>query len=404
MNERIILHSDVNNFFASVECANRPELMDKPVAVTGNPEKRTGIILAKNEVAKKFGIKTGQTLFEAKQLCPDLICLPPHHSLYEQISKQIHEIYLEYTDQVEPMGLDECWLDVTSSKNILNKTALEIANELRQRIKNEFKITVSIGISFSKVFAKLGSDMKKPDAVTIIPKNKFKFMTYHLPLNSIVGIGRRLEKKFSDMNVLTIGDFVGLDDHLLQKLTNKTCVELKHDLLGENGAVVKSYYELEPPKSIGNGTTTIKDIKTKNEIEKVIHFLAERVSSRLIHHNFTAHTISVAVKTNELKTFGHSKKISATNSSLVLSNEALSLLDNFWKYDLPVRAVRVKVSGLEDISSSKQLSFFNAKKEKLAESVKALTEKYGEKAVYIASETENYINSHTFEEWKKYKE
>ncbi len=401
MNERIILHSDVNNFFASVECADKPELMDKPVAVAGNPEKRTGIILAKNEIAKKFGIKTGQTIFEAKQLCPDLICLPPHHDIYERISKQIHEIYLEYTDQVEPMGLDECWLDVTSSKNVINKTALEIANELRQRIKDEFKITVSIGISFSKVFAKLGSDMKKPDAVTIIPKNKFKFLTYHLPLNSIVGIGRRLEKKFTDMNVLTIGDFVKLDDFLLQKLTNKTCVELKHDLLGGSGERVKSYYCLEAPKSIGNGTTTIKDIMSRKEIEKVIHFLAEKVSSRLIQQHFHTHTISVSVKTNELRTFGHSRKISATNSSLVLSNEALSLLDSFWKYDLPIRAVRVKASDLEDISSSKQLSFFNIKKEKLAESVNKLTEKYGEKAVFIASETESYINRHTFDSEEK---
>ncbi len=402
MNERIILHSDVNNFFASVECADKPELMAKPVAVAGNPEKRTGIILAKNEVAKKFGIKTGQTIYEALQLCPNLICLPPHHALYEQISKQIHEIYLEYTDQVEPMGLDECWLDVTSSSKVLNKSALEIANELRQRIKDEFKITVSIGISFSKVFAKLGSDLKKPDAVTIISKENFKKMTYDLPLNSIVGIGRRLEKKFTSMNVLTIGDFVKLDDTLLQSLTNKTGVELKHDLLGNSGAKVKSYYELEPPKSIGNGTTTIKDIMTRAEIEKVIHFIAERVSGRLINHNFNAHTISISVKTNELKRFGHSKKISPTNSSLILSNEALSLLDTFWKYNLPVRAVRLKASNLENISSSKQLSFFGEKKERLAESVNKITQKYGEKAVYIASETENYINKHTFDEEEEF--
>ena len=174
MKDKIILHVDANSFYASVECARHPELKNLPVAVSGNPKKRNGIILAKNEIAKKFGVKTGQPIFEAKKLCPELICLPPHHALYEQISKQLHQIYLEYTDLVEPMGLDECWLDITSSKKLLHKTALQIANEIRERIKSEFGFTVSIGVSFSKVFAKLGSDLKKPDAVTVLSKTNFK--------------------------------------------------------------------------------------------------------------------------------------------------------------------------------------------------------------------------------------
>ena len=174
MNERTILHSDVNNFFASVECKDKPQLKNQPVAVTGNPEKRTGIILAKNDVAKSFGIKTGQTIFEAQKLCPNLVCLPPHYNLYEQISKQLHQIYLQYTNLVEPMGLDECWLDVTDSLKILNKTGEQIAYEIKEKIKNQFGITVSVGVSFSKIYAKLGSDLKKPDAVTVITKSNFK--------------------------------------------------------------------------------------------------------------------------------------------------------------------------------------------------------------------------------------
>ena len=178
MKERVILHSDVNNFFASVECANSPELFDKPVAVTGNPEKRNGIILAKNEIAKKFGVKTGQVIGEAKALCPGLICLPPHYQLYEEISGKLHQLYLEYTNFVEPLGLDECWLDVTDSLKYLKKTGVEIAGELRSRIQENFNFTVSVGVSFSKIFAKLGSDLRKPDYTTVISRENFQKITY----------------------------------------------------------------------------------------------------------------------------------------------------------------------------------------------------------------------------------
>ena len=248
MKERTILHSDVNNFFASVETVSRPELKDKPVAVTGNPKKRTGIILAKNEIAKKYGVATGQAIWEAKVLCPDLVCLPPHYDLYEEISQKLASIYLEYTDFVEPLGLDECWLDVTDSIKYLGKNGKEIADELRHRIKEEFGITVSVGVSFSKLFAKLGSDMKKPDATTCIPKCKFKEMTYHLPLNVIVGIGRRFEKKFNKMNIKTIGEFVTLPDTFLKELMGKTGVELKADLLGVRESLVQNYYTLPTAK------------------------------------------------------------------------------------------------------------------------------------------------------------
>ena len=398
MNESIILHSDVNNFFASVECAAKPELKDKPVAVAGNPQKRTGIILAKNEVAKKFGIKTGQTIFEAKALCPELICLEPHYHTYEKISSNLHKIYLEYTDQVEPLGLDECWLDVTSSSKVLGKTGEEIAYEIKERIKKEFGITVSVGVSFSKIFAKLGSDLKKPDAITILSRENFKEKTYHLPLNSIVGIGRRLEKKFTNMNVLTIGDYVSLDDDYLKKITNITGVELKHALLGEFDHKINSYYDVEQVKSIGNGTTTIKDITSRNDIQKVVYFLSEKVCQRMINRSLIAKTISVSVKTNELKTFGKSKTIYPTNSSQIFAKECMILLDSFWHYDIPIRAVRVNGSNLESTHEFKQLSLFNDKKESLSKSIAYLTKKYGESAIYVASETPDFINKHTFKD------
>lgn len=270
--ERTILHSDVNNFFASVECADKEELKNKPVAVTGNPEKRNGIILAKNEIAKKQSVKTGEAIWQAKQKCPDLVCLPPHYDLYEKISLKLHELYLDYTDFVEPLGLDECWLDVTNSLNYLQKTGKEIADEIRERVKEEFNITVSVGVSFSKIFAKLGSDMKKPDATTVISKENFKQMTYNLPLNSIVGIGNRLERRFQNMNVVTIGDFVNLSQDIIRPIMGKTGIELQEKLSGRLIEEVPCYFNLSLPKSIGNGTTTVIDITKRSEAIKIANF------------------------------------------------------------------------------------------------------------------------------------
>lgn len=389
MKERTILHSDVNNFFASVETVSRPELKDKPVAVTGNPKKRTGIILAKNEIAKKYGVATGQAIWEAKVLCPDLVCLPPHYDLYEEISQKLASIYLEYTDFVEPLGLDECWLDVTDSLKYLGKTGKEIADELRHRIKEEFGITVSVGVSFSKLFAKLGSDMKKPDATTCIPKCKFKEMTYHLPLNVIVGIGRRLEKKFSKMNIKTIGEFVTLHDTFLKELMGKTGVELKADLLGVRESHVQNYYTLPPPKSIGNGTTTIRDILTRAEIEKTIYFLAEKVSARLIKQGLFCQTLTISIKSNTLERSAKSQKIKPTQSVADLAKEGMKIADKLWKYNKPIRAIRLRASYLIS-DKAKQLSMFDKEKD-YSHALDLVNQKYGK--VFLASDTSSFLNT-----------
>lgn len=399
MNERTILHSDVNNFFASVECQNKPELKNKPVAVTGAPEKRTGIILAKNDIAKSFGIKTGQTIYEAKRLCPELVCLAPHYSLYEQISQKLHQIYLEYTDLVEPLGLDECWLDVTSSQKVLKKTGEQIAYEIKERVKKQFGFTVSVGVSFSKIFAKLGSDLKKPDAVTVIPKSKFKEIVYPLPLNSIVGIGHRLEKKFKLININTIGEFCNLSKNYINSLMGKTGVRLLENLQGSEDDKVANYYHLTPPKSIGNGTTTIKDITSREDIEKVLSFLAEKVSKRLIGQNYQTKTITVTLKSNTLEKFRKSNTFPPTFASSVLLREAMTILDSFYDYSQPIRAIRLRASNLESISAHKQLSLFDEKAEKSSIGIKNITSKYGSDAIYRASETQSYINrkNHTEE-------
>lgn len=392
MIERTILHSDVNNFFASVECASHPELKGLPVAVAGDPEKRTGIILAKNEIAKAKGIKTGQTIFEAKRLCPNLVCLAPHYSQYESISKQLHEIYLQYTDLVEPMGLDECWLDVTPSLKFLGKTGEEIAYEIKERIKREFNFTVSVGVSFSKIYAKLGSDLKKPDAVTVIPKDKFKQIAYPLPLNSIVGIGRRLDKKFERMNINTIGEFCQLKESYLDRIMGVTGVKLLRELKGEDGDKVICYYDQPTPKSVGNGTTTIIDIHKRADVEKVVAFLAEKISKRLIDGHFEGRTISVSVRTTDLKFVGKSCSYSPCYSSEEITAHAMQILDGFYDYTAPIRAVRVNVSNLDKIDKSQQLTLFDEKPSKTAQTIKNIAEKYGNDIIYKASDSEKFIN------------
>lgn len=386
---KVILHADVNNFFASVECSTKPELADKPVAVTGNPNKRTGIILAKNEIAKKYGIKTGQVIGEAKALCPELVCLPPHYDIYEEISGQLHELYLEYTNFVEPLGLDECWLDVTHSLKILKKTGEEIADELRRRVQEMFNFTISVGVSFSKIFAKLGSDMRKPNFTTIIPYSNFKELTYNLPLDSIVGIGRRLNKKFSAIDVDTIGKFVELDDQFLDNIMGINGTNLKKDLLAQRHVPVLDYYNLPPPKSIGNGTTTIKDISSRNEIKKVIFFLAQKISARMIKHKVKGECIYIRLKSNNLKSVKKSSKIPPTNEAKDIAEEALKLCDLIYKYNYPIRAIRVKMSMLSS-SNYKQLSMFEKEKKDISKTIVEINKKYGD--IFLASDNANFIN------------
>ena len=392
MKRKTILHSDVNNFFASVECVTNPKLFGKPVAVTGNPKKRTGIILAKNEIAKQFGVKTGEAIWQAQQKCPDLVTVGPHYDVYEKISKQLHELYLEYTDLVEPLGLDECWLDVTPSLKYLGKSGKQIADEIREKVKEKFGFTVSVGVSFSKLFTKLGSDMKKPDATTVIPYEKFKEMTYNLPLNSIVGIGSRLTARFSKMNINTIGEFVSLKENFIKEIMGKTGVELHQKLKGEFAEEVACYYHLVPPKSIGNGTTTISDIISRDDIKSVVSFLSEKVSIRMANENFEGSTISVTLKTADFERFHHSKTISPIRSREEIVEQIMNLVDSFWKYDRYVRAVRVRVSNLKSLERVEQLSFFNEETNNLTKSIQIVKDKYGADKIHVASDTVSFIN------------
>lgn len=247
---RRILHCDANNFYASVECMLDESLRDKYVAVSGNPDKRHGIILAKNQKAKAMGVKTGETIWEAKKKCPELVLVPPQFDEYVKISNRIFDIYCQYTDRVEPFGIDECWLDVTHSTKLF-KSAENIAEELRQRIKSEIGITISVGVSFNKIFAKLGSDMKKPDAVTIIDEDNYKQKVWPLDVGDLLMIGRHTQEKLRKIGINTIGDLANAP---LKILTDKFGIlgeKMRQNANGENDEPVRFYYERPVPKSIG---------------------------------------------------------------------------------------------------------------------------------------------------------
>lgn len=392
MRDRIILHCDANSFYASCEVATRPELLGKPVAVAGNVEKRTGIILTKNHIAKKYGVVTGEAIWQAKQKCPDLVCLLPNFKLYEEFSKRLRKIYEDYTDRVEPFGIDECWLDITTSAKFFG-TGEEVANIIRERVKKELGITVSVGVSFCKIFAKLGSDYKKPDAVTVISKENFKDIVYPLPIDSIIGIGRRLTEKYHRINVFKLGEIIKIPDNIIKAKFGKLGLELKQKLLGNDNEDVSlcNYYRLE--KSIGNGTTTIKDIKTKDETHSVINALCEEISQRLRHKNFCAKGISVTIKTSDFKYLSKSCALSfATNSAGDLFKGAINLLETFWTYSLPVRAIRICSFNLENASIHQLNMFENVyKKESLNKAIDKIRDKYGYFAIVPASMCKNRL-------------
>lgn len=396
MKQRIILHCDVNNFFASVECALNPSLKDLPLAVTGEKSKRNGIVLAKNNIAKMYGVQTGDVIFKAKQKCPDLVCVRPHHDVYEKYSKKIRKIYEEYTDRVEPFGIDECWLDITDTLKFFG-TPLEIANTLRKRIKEEIGVTISVGISFSKIFAKLGSDMKKPDAVTQIPFSTFKKQTYHLPLNSIIGIGKKLEIKLNKMNIYTLGDLANYDTKIIKAKFGVVGESLQKKLQGFDDDEIASAFDVKQVKSIGNGTTTIVDIKNMAEMKSVVMFLCDEIATRLRKKNLVGSTIHISLRTNELTWTSKSHTINnLTNTAKDIYNESIKMIEKMWDNFTLIRSVRISLSNLQDETAINQLNFFDKKnnKKQLNKAIDKIREKYGYESIQpLITKNEELINS-----------
>ena len=375
-----VLHCDANNFYASVEMAKDPSLRGKNLAVCGDPQKRHGIILAKSEGAKRLGVKTGQTIREAQERCPDLILIPPDFPSYVKYSKALFNLYTSYTDRVESFGLDECWLDVSGSHTLFGSSE-HIAEELRRRAREELGITISVGVSFTKVFAKLGSDYKKPDAQTLISEENYKEIAWPLPVQDILMVGAGEHS----VGIRTIGDLARTDEALLVQKLGKMGSTLRAWANGEEDSPVKLYYETHKPESVGNGSTAEKDLTTRDECIQLITAMAERVGTRLRRHGMLANGVHLYIKSNALTTRGKQRRIPMpTASATDLKDAALPLLDELWKEgsSLPVRAITITAIYLIDSKEYVPTSLFEndelaQKHTRLEKSIDKIRDKYG---------------------------
>ena len=379
--ERIILHSDMNNFYASVECLYHPELRGKPVAVAGDPEARHGIVLAKNYPAKACGVQTGDPLWMARQKCPDIVFTPPHYDRYMQFSTAAREIYSEYTDQVEPYGLDECWLDVTGSIALFGD-GRAIADELRRRIRQELGVTASVGVSYNKIFAKLGSDMKKPDATTVITSERFKEIVWPLPVSDLLYVGRATHAKLKRYCIKTIGDLAAADQRFLQRLLGQNGMMLWCFANGLDTSPVSNIGAKSLIHSIGNSTTAPRDLVTDEDIKITLYVLCESVSARMREYDFVCDTLQLGVRDNELQSYERQGKLPYPNrTAKALFEKAFELYKRNHLSGKPVRSLSVRACRLS-VRENEQLSLMPdvaaiQKQEELESAVDALRNRFG---------------------------
>ena len=339
---RTILHSDCNCFYASVELLHHPELRGKPVAVGGDPEARHGIVLTADYTAKRHGVKTGMALWQAKQVCQDITFLPPRMDLYLRFSKMAQEIYAEYTDKREPYGIDESWLDVTDSVSIKGD-GYRIAQEISSRMKKELGITVSVGVSFNKIFAKLGSDYKKPDAITTMNKDEYKEKAWPLPVSDLLYVGSATNKKLYSMGILTIGDLARTDETLLVRRLGKMGSILWAFANGYDDSPVKMENTSAPVKSVGNSTTTPKDMETDEDVKIVLYILAESVAARLRENGFRCRTVEISIRDKDLFHFSRQMKLkNASNITREIAEAGYKLYKE--NYRLPANEKELKNS------------------------------------------------------------
>lgn len=384
--DRIILHCDLNGFYASVECLLDPSLKDIPMAVCGDPTQRHGIILAKNELAKQYGVITAETVWQARKKCPKLKLVPPHHNEYLKYSKRTNDIYKRYTDLVETFGIDESWLDVTGSIKLFGD-GKAIADSIRKTVREELGLTVSVGVSFNKVFAKLGSDYKKPDATTVISRDVYKEMVFPLPVNSLLYVGKSANHILAQLGIKTIGQLAYSDRNILTAKLGKMGGQIYDYANGnENSPVELASHKMEA-KSIGNGTTFSHDITTFEEIKAGIMILCDSIGSRMRRKNLKCKTIQVAIKDPAFKVINRQKQLERpTNLTREITDTAIEIMKEKWSIGKPIRALTVTANQLIGINEEcEQLTLqdthHHEKQEKIEKTIDAIRNKYGQDTI-----------------------
>lgn len=364
MMQRVVLHCDLNNFFASAAISKNPTLKSLPVAVCGDSEKRHGIVLAKNYIAKGFGVVTAETIWEAKRKCPNLIILQPDFSLYEALSAKAQTVYYHYSDLVEPFGIDECWIELTDRFSSFEK-GVQIANEIRERVKKELGITLSAGVSYNKVFAKLGSDLKKPDAVTLITPGTVPHTVWPLPCGDLLMVGKSTAKTLRGMGIFTIGDLAAADAGALRTKLGKNGVALKESAMGNDRSPVRPFHLREKPKSIGRSATAERDLTTYEEVFSAILHFSELICERLRAEGLLARTVAVHTLTCDFERQEFQAPLERpTDLSGFLAKSAMELFRKNASLEKPMRAVGVRAADLTDgRAGARQISLFDRSQE-----------------------------------------
>ena len=388
--DRVIFHCDCNGFYASVEELMRPELKTVPMAVAGAPESRHGIILAKNELAKRYGIQTAETIWSAKKKCPALVCVPAHHDRYHEISRQVNEIYLQYTDLVDRFGIDESFLDVTGSLNYFGKTPKELADEIRCRVRQELGITISVGVSFCKVIAKLGSDYQKPDATTVILREDMERIVYPLPVSDLLYAGKRTTEALHKLGIDTIGDLARSDRIQIGQALGKGGDQLWRYANGLDREPVASFYAPKEVKSVGNSITFRQDIRGEQEIRTGIAALSDSVAARLRADGLKCRTVQVQIKDPSFKVIQRQMQLPRpTWLQRELAQAAMTLIRANWSMSAPIRLLSVTGSDLVSAAEpTEQIGFFEApdqaaheKLERLEDAMASIRERFGKGSI-----------------------
>ena len=398
--DRVILHCDMNGFFASVELLSHPELRDRPMAVCGSPDKRHGIILAKNEPAKKAGVITAETVWQALKKCPDLQFVPPHMSKYKHYSRLINEIYQRFTDMVEPFSIDESWLDVTASQSLFG-SGREIADTIRETVKKELGLTLSAGVSFNKIFAKMGSEYKKPDATTLITRENYKDILWPLPARDMFFVGKATAQKLAAAGISTIGDIAVTSPDFLESMLGKQGRQLWEYTNGLDNSPVARTSEGEKIKSVGNGVTFTRDLITEDDIITAVTSLSDTVAGRLRRYGMKACGVKVDIKDPYFKVISRQKQLfSPTNLAGELAKNALDIIHSSWKSGSPIRMLTITGINLTDEFFDEQLSLFGVssddrqKGEQIERTMDEVRKKYGSSSIGFAAVLDNDIGAY----------
>lgn len=357
--KRAILHCDINNCYASIELIRNPKLKKFPVAVCGSKEDRHGIVLAKNEIAKNMGVKTGQVIWQAQSRCKNLKIIKPHYNLYLMYSKKIKEIYYRYTDRIESFGIDECWLDVTSSLK-LYKSAYEIARQIKEAVKKELQLTISVGISYNKIFAKLAGDLADCDEIQSIGPDELDQKVFHLEVDNMIGIGKKTKQKLNRIGVFTLGDLAKIQRSFLTASFGVIGGYLHDNANGKNTSEVKYINQKSDIKSIGRGITLREDLDNESEVESVMMYLMQKVSANLIENEFLATGIEITIRDTYLLSYTYRmSNIYPTYSSIKLTNIAMKLFLKKHDDNFPLRSISVRAINLIDSKDDLQIDIFN---------------------------------------------